>query len=198
MEKLEIQLDLTGKTLGMGKAPGVPSKFQRKTLPGNDLDKSRGLHIPNSRELNRDQLLPTGWKRPSSWGRNFGKFGMFLGKLCIPEVGKMDPTGIPDGGSLVGLGGHTGREHRGNSAGMSPGAANPEPWDAAPKIPGMSPNETHTPVIVTVTLLGTRASHEGIPRIPGSLQDPARRSRNPGIPAGVGSAPMEQDGVTLG
>lgn len=47
-------------------------------MTGNDLDKSWALHIPNSWELNRDQIVLIGWKRQIGWDGVFGMFGMLL------------------------------------------------------------------------------------------------------------------------
>lgn len=65
---------------GLGASFQIPGKNTKlcssQWMPGNDLDKSWALHIPNSRELNRDQIVPISRKRRSSWDGVFGMFRM--------------------------------------------------------------------------------------------------------------------------
>lgn len=129
----------------------------------------------------------------------------------------MDPVGITDGAGWGRGQGGQGREFCGNSAGMSPGAVTAEPELAAgvecgsQKIPGNGrvPNDTHTPVTVTVSFIGdTRMSHaergtgsgSGTSRTcPGFFQDPATASQESqtGIPSrGQGEALLPGNGIT--
>lgn len=114
----------------------------------------------------------------------------------VPEIGKMDPVGIMDGGAWQGWVGQgdTGWEFCRNSVGILWECPLEQlwVWKVAPEIPGMAVSPmTHTRLSRSPSaLLGTRVSHMEHARLPAAQRDfPGSRHRSqesrPGIPAGL-------------